>query len=139
MNDTDFIELRKQMARKGFERSNFDQLLGMEFVDIGEGWATLKLKMQDKLKQPQGILHGGATATLIDTAMAFAVVSRLAEGEKAATVNLTVHYLRSVTDGEIVCTARVIKAGKKLLTVSAEVINGEEKLIAAALSTYSKV
>lgn len=139
MNDTDFIELRKQMARKGFERSNFDQLLGMEFVDIGEGWATLKLKMQDKLKQPQGILHGGATATLIDTAMAFAVVLRLAEGEKAATVNLTVHYLRSVTDGEIVCTARVIKAGKKLLTVSAEVINGEEKLIAAALSTYSKV
>lgn len=127
------------MARKGFEQSNFDQLLGMQFVDIGEGWATLKLKMQDNLRQPQGILHGGATATLIDTAMAFAVISILAEGEKAATVNLTVHYLRSVSEGEVVCIARIIKAGRKLLTVSAEVSNSEGKLTATALSTYSKV
>ena len=139
MNNKNLTEIRKQLARKGFEKSNFDQLVGIEFVDIGEGWATLKLKMQDKLKQPQGILHGGATATLIDTAMAFAVISKLAEDEKAATVNLTVHYLRSVIKGEIVCTARIVKAGKRLLTVSAEVVNDEEKMTATAISTYSKI
>ena len=47
--------------------------------------------MRDELRQPQGVLHGGVTATLIDTAMAFAVITRLRPEEKATTVDLTVH------------------------------------------------
>jgi uncharacterized protein (TIGR00369 family) len=65
---------------------------------------------------------------VIDTAMAFAVVTKLAENEKASTVDLTVHYLRPVHEGAIICTAKVVKAGKRLLTVSAEVVNDEGKV-----------
>ncbi len=67
--------------------------------------------MRDELRQPHGLLHGGATASVIDTAMAFAVVSILESDEKASTVDLTVHYLRPVMEGAIVCTAKVVKAG----------------------------
>jgi uncharacterized protein (TIGR00369 family) len=84
-------------------------------------------------------LHGGATASIIDTATAFAVITVLEKGEKATTVDLTVHYLRPVIKGAITCTAKVVRAGRRLLTVSAEVTNAEGKLIATALSTYSKV
>ncbi len=111
----------------------------MELVEIQTGEAIVRLKMRDALRQPHGLLHGGATASVIDTAMAFAVVTKLAENEKASTVDLTVHYLRPVTTGAIVCTAKIVKAGKRLLTVSAEVVNDEKKLIATALSTYAKV
>jgi acyl-CoA thioesterase len=111
----------------------------MELVKIQAGETTIRLKMRDALRQPHGLLHGGATASVIDTATAFAVVSVLADGEKASTVDLTVHYLRPVFEGKIVCTARIVRAGKRLLTVSAEVVNNEGKLIATALSTYSKV
>ena len=106
---------------------------------MSDGEATVNLKMRDELRQPHGLLHGGATASVIDTAMAFAVVTKLADGEKASTVDLNVYYLRPVTKGEISCTAKIVKAGKTLLTVSAEVFDSEEKLIAAALSTYMKV
>ena len=143
MNETSVTEEitseQKQTARDAFKKVPYLKLIGMELVDLKSGEAILRLQMRDELRQPHGLLHGGATASIIDTAMAFAVVTKLAENEKASTVDLTVHYLRPVTTGAVVCTAKVVKAGKRLLTVSAEVINDEKKLIATALSTYTKV
>lgn len=128
-----------ERARRVFKTIPFVQLVGMEFVDMKDGEVTLKLAMRDELRQPHGLPHGGATASIIDTAMAFAVVTKLAESEKASTVDLTVHYLRPVVEGEIICTAKIARAGRRLLTVSAEVFNDKGKLIATALSTYTKL
>ena len=143
MNETSVTEEitseQKQTAHDAFKKVPYLKLIGMELVDLKSGEAILRLQMRDELRQPHGLLHGGATASVIDTAMAFAVVTKLAENEKASTVDLTVHYLRPVTTGAIVCTAKIVKAGKRLLTVSAEVLDDKEKLIATALSTYTKV
>jgi uncharacterized protein (TIGR00369 family) len=135
-------EIEESLVRKAHEAFGtvpYIKLLGMELVELKRGEAVLRLKMRDELRQPHGLLHGGATASLIDTATAFATISILAEGENASTVDLTVHYLRPVTEGAIVCTAKVVRGGRRLLTVSADVVNDEGKLIATALSTYSKV
>ena len=132
-------EDKKKIAFETVKSTPFLKLLGIELVEISREKVVMQLPMQEKLRQPHGLLHGGATASLIDTAMAFAVVTNLAEGEKASTVDLTVHYLRPVIDETSVCTAKVLKAGKHLLTVSADVVNGQGKLVATALSTYSKV
>lgn len=132
-------EAHFEKAQAVFKTIPFVQLVGMQLIDLSDGAATVKLEMRNELRQPHELLHGGATASLIDTAMAFAVVTELGEGEKASTVDLTVHYLRPVTAGEIVCAAKVVRAGKRILTVSAEVSSGEGKLVATALSTYTKV
>lgn len=132
-------EDKKSVAFEVVKNTPFLKLLGIELVEISREKAVMQLPMQEKLRQPHGLLHGGATASLIDTAMAFAVVAHLAEGEKASTVDLTVHYLRPVINETSICTAKVLKAGKRLLSVSAEVVNDEGKLVATALSTYTKV
>jgi acyl-CoA thioesterase len=113
--------------------------LGIELVEMGEGTATMKMPMKEELRQPYGLLHGGATASLIDTATAFAVVGAIGRDDKATTVDLTVHYLRPVINETTICTAKVVRAGRRLITVSAEVRNEEGKMIATALSTYAKV
>ena len=128
-----------ETARAALKNAPFPKLVGLELVDMKRGEAVIKLEMRDELRQPYGLLHGGATATLIDTATAFAVISTQQPGEQSTTVDLTVHYLRPHTEGEIVCTARVVRAGRRITTVSAEVVNGEGKQIATALSTYMKV
>lgn len=130
---------KKQRVAETIRKVPYAQMLGIEFVDIKIGEAVMKLKMRDELRQPYGVLHGGATASLIDTAMAFAVIASIGEDEKATTVDLTVHYLRPVTEGEIICTAKMVRTGKRILTISAEVVNKQGKLIATALSTYTKV
>ena len=117
----------------------FAQMMGMRLVDMRHNEAVIKIDMRDDLRQPAGVLHGGVTATLIDTAMAFAVITRLAEGERASTIDLTVHYLRPHFEGTITCTGKVVRAGKKIFTVSADVVNQENKLIATAISTYTKI
>ena len=85
-----------------------------------------------------GIAHGGAIATLIDSAMAFAIVPLLAENERT-TVDLTIHYLRPLTEGTARASARVVRAGRRVITVSAELFDSQEKLAATALSTYLRI
>lgn len=130
---------KKSRAAETVKSVPYAKMLGIELVDIKVGEAVMKLKMRDELRQPYGVLHGGATASLIDTAMAFAVIASTAEDEKATTVDLTVHYLRPVTEGEIVCRAKMVRTGKRILTISAEVTGEQGKLIATALSTYTKI
>ena len=50
----------------------FAQLMGMELVELRMDEAVIQIEIRDDLRQPSGVLHGGVTATLIDTAMAFA-------------------------------------------------------------------
>jgi uncharacterized protein (TIGR00369 family) len=74
-----------------------------------------------------------------DEAMAFAVRTRLTVSETAATVDLTVHYLRPHINGKFTCTAKVVRAGKRIFTVAADVVNEDGQHIATAVSTYTRV
>lgn len=128
-----------ERAKRALEGLPFSRLIGMRLVDLKVDEATISIDMRDDLRQPSGVLHGGVTATLIDTAMAFAVRTRLPLEAATATIDLTVHYLRPHTAGTVTCVAKNVRAGKRIFTVSAEVFNEEGKLIATGLSTYTKV
>ncbi|HKX83635.1 MAG TPA: PaaI family thioesterase, partial [Pyrinomonadaceae bacterium] len=138
-NITSFTEEQKMRAKAALETLGIGRLLDMKMVDLRPREATLELEIRDELRQPSGVLHGGVTATLIDTAMAFAIIPLLNPGESTATVDLTIHYLRPHANGKAVCTARIVRAGRRFFTVSADVISENEKLIATAISTYAKV
>lgn len=132
-------ERGKEFARKVFESNRYVNLLGLKLIDIDYGKATLSLAMRDELRQVHGLMHGGAIASLIDTATGFTVASILDKDEKAATIDLTLHYLRPVTEGTLTCTAELVRDGKRFITLSAEAKNEQGKLVATALSTYTKV
>jgi len=114
----------------------FAKLLGIE-VDASEpGHAVLSMKLRDDLMRNNGIAHGGAIATLIDSAMAIAIMEQLAENERTVTVDLTIHYLRPLSGGTAKASARVVRAGRRVITVSAELFDDDDKLAATAISTY---
>jgi uncharacterized protein (TIGR00369 family) len=117
----------------------FARLLGLELDEVGSGTATLSLNIRPELKQNQGVVHGGVIASLIDTATAFAILSQLETGERVTTVDLTISYLRPITSGRITAVAKVLRAGRRLFVVSAEVFDHNEKLTTTALSTYIRL
>ena len=136
------MEFNEERARFAGERLNelpFARLMGMRLTAMSMSEATIELDVRDDLRQPSGVLHGGVTATLIDTAMAFAVRSHLEDTEPTATIDLTVHYLRPVIEGKAVCTARVVRPGKRIFTVSADVHDATGKLVATGISTYTRI
>ena len=117
----------------------FAKLLGIELEDVGMGTATLGLPVRSELTQNHGVVHGGAVASLIDSAMAFAIIPLLAPKESVTTADLTISYLRPVRAGRMRATAKVIRAGRRLIVVSADVFDSQQTLTATALSTYIKL
>jgi uncharacterized protein (TIGR00369 family) len=141
MKDTN-ISITDERRRRAVDRVNnlpFSKLLGMRLIDIRENEAVVRIEMRDDLRQPSGVLHGGVTATIIDTAMALAVRTHLEDHEFTTTVNLTVHYLRPHKTGAVICTAKCVKVGKRMFTVSADVHDDEGMIIATGLSTYARI
>src|SRR5215813_9177802 len=136
---TAITDEHREYAANALHNLPFAKLMGMRLVDLELDQAIIKIEIRDDLRQPSGVLHGGVTASLIDTAMAFAVRTRLEKEAKTATIDLTVQYLRPHWSGTATCTARVLRAGNRIFAVSADVTNEEGELIATGLSTYTKV
>lgn len=135
----EFSDERKQVAYQKLNELPFAKLIGMRLADIRPNEAVVEIDMRDDLRQPFGVMHGGVTASLIDTAMAFAVRTCLDDTTPTATIDLTIHYIRPHTNGKAICTAKVVRPGKRIFTVSADVMNEEGKLIATGLSTYARL
>ena len=117
----------------------FAKLLGIEVDSVEPGHAVLSMRLRDDLMRNSGIAHGGAIATLIDSAMAIAIMALLEENERTVTVDLTIHYLRPISEGTARASARVVRAGRRVITVSAELFDQNEKLSATAISTYLRM
>jgi uncharacterized protein (TIGR00369 family) len=128
-----------ERARKAFASVAYARFLGLQLGDFHDGEASIQLEVRDELKQNQGVVHGGAVASLIDTASAFAVLTRIEITERVTTTDLTIHYLRPVTSGWMTARARIIRGGRRLFVLSVDVTNDADQLIATAVTTYIKI
>lgn len=122
-----------------FAEVPFVQLLGFELEEFERGSALVAARARPEFLQNRGILHGGFTASLIDSATAFAIIGHLSEGESTSTVDLNIHYLRPVLDGRVIASARVVRAGRTIITALAEVTNAEGQVCALATTTYIRL
>ncbi|MDQ3745368.1 MAG: PaaI family thioesterase [Acidobacteriota bacterium] len=122
--------------REAFTRIPYARLLGLEFVGASRGEATFALEVREELTRMGGIAHGGVLASLLDTAAAFAVHTLLAPEERTVTVDLTVHFLRPVGEGRVEARARVLRAGRRIVIISAEATDQTGLLVATATTTY---
>ena len=139
MSEKELDAARLARAREAFASVPYAKLLGLELGEISRGQATIHLTVRDDLKQNQGVVHGGAVASLIDTAAAFAVVTELDAGERVTTTDLTIHYLRPVSSGRLSATARIVRGGRRLFVLSVEARNEQQTLLATAVTSYIKL
>jgi uncharacterized protein (TIGR00369 family) len=139
MTGTRLTAAQTRRIQKAVDSVPYAHLLGIELDHIDKGAATLGLEVRNELTQNHGVVHGGAIASLIDTAMAFSIITLLAPREKVTTVDLTVSYLRPLTKGRVTAKARVVRAGRRLFVASAEVFADDGSLASTALSTYIKL
>lgn len=139
MTDKALSTDRLRLINEAFERVPYARLIGIEVGQLGQGEATLHLPIRDELRQNLGVVHGGATASLIDTASAFAILTLLEPGETTTTIDLTIHFLRPLTKGLATARATVLRAGRRVLTVSVDVVDESETLVATAVTSYLRL
>ena len=139
MNFSRLSEQQFERLEKALARIPFASLLRIQLDAAEPGQASMSVVIREELKRDSGVVHGGAIATLIDTCTAFAIIPLLEEDEHSVTVDLTISYLRPLTTGTARASARVLRQGSRMIVLSAEVLDHEEKLAATALSTYLRV
>jgi uncharacterized protein (TIGR00369 family) len=128
-----------ERARGAFAAVPYAKFLGLQLGAVLPGEVTIHLDIRDELKQNQGVVHGGAIASLIDTASAFAVLTRIDVEERVTTTDLTIHYLRPAIAGRVSATARIIRGGRRLFVLSVDVHDSAGALLATAVTTYIKI
>lgn len=139
MSQAEINPQKLERARAAFASVAYAKFLGLRLGEIRHGAASIHLDVRDELRQNQGVVHGGAIASLIDTASAFAVLTQIELDERVTTTDLTIHYLRPATKGCLTATARVIRGGRRLFVLSVEVHDEGHSLIATAVTTYIKI
>jgi uncharacterized protein (TIGR00369 family) len=139
MTDEALTPEREQRIREGFKDIPFVHFLGIEIGELRHGEATMYLEARDELKRNGGVAHGGTIASLVDTAAAFAILTLLEPDETTTTIDLTVHYLRPFIKGRATAHARVLRAGRRIIVISIEVVDEGKAVLATALTSFIKL
>jgi uncharacterized protein (TIGR00369 family) len=114
-------------------------LIGIELVSLDQGLASTALNLRPELNRNSGLVHGGAIASLIDTAAAFSAMTLLSEDEETTTIDLTIHFLRPLTEGRALARARVVRGGRRIIVVSVEVSDETQVIVATAVTSYLRM
>jgi uncharacterized protein (TIGR00369 family) len=112
-------------------------LLGMDIVEVGDGFATFTLEPDSRMLNPIGSVHGGIAATLLDSCMGCAVHTTLPPGVGYTTAQLNLHYLRSMQPGmgRVRATGTVLHRGRKQSTAEAKLVDERGRLLAHGTTT----
>ena len=129
---------RADIIRQFLPSSPYVGHLGIQLTDMRPDEATLRLPFSDSLITIGTTVHGGAIASLIDTAAMVAAWSddSVPDNMRGTTVSLTVTYLAPAEHEDIHATARVLKRGRSLVYLDVDVQSVSRKSIARGLVTY---
>ena len=130
---------REQIIREKFQTNHFPRLLGIEIDSIEPSRARLSVEVRQELLQLQGVMHGGAIASLIDTAVAFAIISVSEPQDRFTTVEMKVNYLSAIREGRVVADARLIRDGRRIIVADCDVFDSQGRLAAKGLLTYIRL
>jgi uncharacterized protein (TIGR00369 family) len=124
--------------RDNVGRQGFMALIGAELSELARGSCTLVVDRRRELLQQHGFFHGGVTAFLVDNATTIAAAT--SRGQAALTAEYKLNLLSPATGERLICRAKVIKPGRQLAVVAADVfcvIDGVEKHTATALASIA--
>ncbi|TNE80795.1 MAG: PaaI family thioesterase [Bacteroidetes bacterium] len=130
-------------VREKLKKQFFMHHLGIDLSKIEAGRVEAVVTMKDALKQQNGFLHGGVTATLHDIAAGFAAFTLVDVGEVVVTADLRVSYFYPGDATKYRTVGWVVKPGNLLYFCESEVYavyeDGSEKLISKSQSTMATV
>ncbi len=129
------MSLYTDEVKKRANSSPYYHLLGMEVIDLKDGWARIDMNFKNGLTQFYGAVHGGAIASLLDSSVAIALLSLCEPGDRVTTIEMKINYLHPVNE-PIRGEGKIIHKGSRIAVGEADAKTTEGKLVAKALVTY---
>jgi uncharacterized protein (TIGR00369 family) len=122
-----------------FAKQTIMSLIGAQLGKVGPGVVEIVLPYRADLAQQHGYLHAGIITTIADSAAGYAAYSLMPEGAEVLSVEFKVNLLRPAQGDSFLARAEVIKPGKTLTVVRADVFGvseaGAQQLVATMQGT----
>lgn len=140
------VEQQKQMSGLEFVQglaagtlplNTIAQTLGYDVVEAENGRVVIALVPTDAHLNPAGTVHGGLTATLLDSCMGLAVQSTLDKGISQTTLEFKISLVRPITPetGPIRAEGKVLNCGRRIGTADGRVTDAKGRLLAHGTTT----
>ena len=113
----------------------FADLLGVKVLKKEEGRASMVLPLREELTNPYGMMHGGALASLADSAMASAMHSRF-PGRTFFTTQLEITYKAPMRSQEVIAEAKIYDQRLNMHFTEVMMTDNEGELIAQATAVF---
>lgn len=114
----------------------YDRHMGFRLVSWSPEGAVVEAEADGHFANPAGVLHGGVLAGLADSAMGLTTLGLVEPGESTTNTDLQIRFLRPTTAGTLRATARVLRRGRRTMTMECDVVDAEGRLVAKASSNF---
>jgi uncharacterized protein (TIGR00369 family) len=127
----------EKIKKDGRQANPFFCLTGIDIVKAEPGSAILTMEVRPELHNGVGWLQGGMLVAIADEAMALALYSLLGKNEGIATIAESTSFIRGVREGTVLAEARVIRKGRRVAFMEAEVRVNDKKETLLSRTTAS--
>jgi uncharacterized protein (TIGR00369 family) len=125
-----------------FAAQSMMETLGAELFEVSSGLVRIKAPILPGTRQQQGFGHAGLTFSLGDSAAGYAALTMMPVDNEVVTAEIKINLLAPAKGDWLIATGKVVKPGKRLCVVTAEVhavSDGTETLIAVLQGTMVPV
>ncbi|MCS6934919.1 MAG: hotdog fold thioesterase [Chitinophagales bacterium] len=118
--------------------NSMDVHLGIEFTEVGDDYLKARMPVNERTRQPYGLLHGGASCVLAESLGSVAGNLCVEFGKQVVVgVEINANHLRSVREGYVYGTVKPLHVGRSLQVWSIEITNEEGKLVCVSRLTVA--
>ena len=132
----------EQRIRDSFAAQTMMQTLGAEVIEVSEGLVRVSAPVLPWARQQQGVGHAGLTFSIADSAAGYAALTMMPPEMDVVTSEIKINLLAPARGDRLIATGRVVKPGRRLCVVTAEVhavADRETRLIAILQGTMVPV
>ncbi|MCW2969825.1 MAG: PaaI family thioesterase [Solirubrobacterales bacterium] len=98
---------------------------------------TVRLTIRPELINRGGLLSGVASFALVDYCMGSTLWAQTSEGERIATINISINYVQTAVEGDVVCHTTLDRRNRRTAVMRSEVRHEDGRLLATAIGSYT--
>lgn len=117
-----------QIMTKRNEQTMSDHL-GIVFTELGDDYLVARMPVDNRTRQPMGIMHGGASCVLAETVGSIAANFSVDEGSYCVGLDINTNHIRSVKDGFVIATAKPFHLGRSTQVWGIEIKDEQDRLV----------
>ena len=131
------LEFVQGLADGSLPLNTIAETLGYDIVEAAKGRVVITAEPRDIHLNPAGTVHGGLTATMLDSCMGLAIRSMLDKGVNSTTLEFKISFVRPITPqtGLITAEGTVVSQGRRVGTAEGRVVDGNGRLLVHGTTT----